>query len=69
MQSDKKQWAQPRLQALGRSVFKNWRRDKLLRARELIVQGLQIVDARDDLPEEAAKLRVVLDELDAELAE
>ena len=68
MSSDKKQWATPNVRPIDRTVFEAWNRDKLQHLRELVQRALEMIEASGEAPESIAKLRLALDEIDAELA-
>ena len=68
MQSDNKKWVKPDLRSIDRSVFDAWDRDELLRARDLVHCALGLIEANDEAPEVAAKVRALLAEIDAKLA-
>lgn len=66
--SDNKKWVKPHLQSIDRRVLEAWDRDELLRARYLVHRALDLIEASDEAPEVAAKVRALLAEIDAKLA-
>ena len=69
MSPDKKHWAKPRAQPLDQSIFKQWNRNKLLQARELVRNALELVERSGDAPDAATAIRAVLDDIEVLLAE
>jgi hypothetical protein len=69
VQSDKKNWAPPKVASIKERIFEQaWTSEKLMRVRDLVQDALELLEADEAPPDVQDQLREILAEIDAELA-
>ena len=70
MPADKKNWVTPGVRSIDSArIFEQaWTREQLLRVRTLVGEALKLIEADDRLSDAVAKLRSILREIEAEIA-